>query len=272
MRRLTVPVTIARQGPFQFLIDTGAQATVVSRELADRLSLTDRRTAVLIGAASRMPVETTTIMDLALGSRVFDVQVAPLVDAEHLGGGAQGILGLDALQDQRVLFDFRKPHLAVASANTLGGNRGFEIIVKARRKLGQLIITRAKLDGIRVAVIVDTGAQGSLGNLALLKKLKKTRILGDADLTDVNGQTLSGPLHLCGELEIDKARLRNLPVLFADSPTFASLGLGDEPALILGMQELRLFRRVAIDFKAQRVLFDLPPAEIAGSFFNGNNE
>ena len=35
------------------------------------------------------------------------------------------------------------------------------------RVLGQLVITDAELDGIKVAVIVGTGAQGSIGNLAL---------------------------------------------------------------------------------------------------------
>ena len=47
--------------------------------------------------------------------------------------------------------------------------------------------------------------------------------------------------------------------MFANSPTFHALDLSDEPALILGMSELKLFRRVAIDFKTRRVLFDLPP-------------
>jgi hypothetical protein len=53
-------------------------------------------------------------------------------------------------------------------------------------------------------------------------------------------------------------QLNNVPVLFADAPPFHVLGLADKPALILGMEELRLFRRVAIDFKSREVLFDLP--------------
>ena len=62
-------------------------------------------------------------------------------------------------------------------------------------------------------------------------------------------------------LSVDRAQLSNLPILFADSPTFHALGLDSEPALILGMEQLRLFNRVAIDFNSQRVLFDLPAAE-----------
>ena len=63
-------------------------------------------------------------------------------------------------------------------------------------------------------------------------------------------------------------RARNLAILVEDSPAFEALGLSDEPALVLGMAELRLFRRVAIDFKAQRILFDLPADRTGVSFFN----
>jgi hypothetical protein len=47
--------------------------------------------------------------------------------------------------------------------------------------------------------------------------------------------------------------------MFADSPLFHSLDLSEKPAIMLGMSELKLFRRVAIDFESRRVLFDLPP-------------
>src|SRR5690606_29699784 len=79
-RRMTVPVTIGGEGPFQFMIDTGAQATVLSRTLADQLGLFDRRPATLVGMASSRPVETTEIADLGLGSRSFLIQTAPVVE------------------------------------------------------------------------------------------------------------------------------------------------------------------------------------------------
>ena len=265
--RLTVPVTIRGQGPFDFMIDTGAQATVLSRALADRLMLHDRDTATLIGMASSKLVETTPIEDFTLGSRSFFIRQAPVVETEHLSG-ADGILGLDSLQDQRVLLDFTKRRISVADAEALGGNRGFEIIVRAREALGQLIITEARLDGIRVNVVVDTGAQGSIGNMALLSRLRSNRSLGDTVMTDINGQSLSGRVRVGRRLDIGRGSLNNFPILFTDSRPFYTLGLAEEPALILGMTELRLFRRVAIDFKSRRVLFDLPPDAAMPSVFN----
>jgi predicted aspartyl protease len=269
--RMTVPVTIGDEGPFRFMIDTGAQATVLSRDLADRLMLHDRDSATLIGMASSITVETTPIENFTLGTRSFLIRQAPLIEDSNLLG-ADGILGLDSLQDQRVLLDFTKQTIAVADAEALGGNRGYEIIVRAREALGQLIITSARLDGIRVNVVVDTGAQGSIGNMALLGRLRTGRSLGDTVMTDINGQSMSGRVRLGRQLDLGRGSLRNFPIMFADSKAFHSLGLGDEPALILGMTELKLFRRVAIDFKSRRVLFDLPPGAMMPDLFNLTTE
>ena len=256
--RMTVPVTIGGEGPFRFMIDTGAQATVLSRALADELTLQDRKTATLVGMASARRVETTPIEEFQLGSRSFYIRQAPIVEGETIGG-ADGILGLDSLQNQRVLLDFRRREIFVDDAEQLGGNAGYEIVVKAREKFGQLIITSARLDGIDVDVVVDTGAQGSVGNMALLERLRaRSRDLGETEMTDVNGHTVTGPVRVGRQLDIGRASVQNFAILFADSQAFHSLGLAEEPTLILGMEELKLFRRVAIDFKTRRVLFDLP--------------
>jgi hypothetical protein len=161
------------------------------------------------------------------------------------------------------MLDFKKQQIAVADAKQLGGNRGFEIIVKAREKLGQLIITHASIDGVRTAVLVDTGAQGTVGNPALLRVLRHNQRVGESLMTDVNGEAVSGITRLSGALKIGRAGINNFPVTFADSPTFHVLGLTDQPAIILGMSELKLFNRVAIDFEQRRILFDLPPLGIS---------
>jgi len=269
--RLTVPVSIGDHGPFDFMIDTGAQATVLSLDVADRLGIHERQPAILVGMASRMPIEVASLRDLTLGNRVFDIATAPLVAQSNIGS-ADGILGLDSLQDQRVLLDFEERRLAVADAETLGGNKGFEIVVRARSELGQLIITSANLDGIRVNVVVDTGAAGSVGNLALQERLRG-RKGGTTEMTDINGVQVSSSLEVAREIRIGRVKLTNIPIAFLDSPTFKALGLIEEPAMVLGMNELRMFKRVAIDFRDRKVLFDLPSGagmgrDTIGSVFN----
>lgn len=253
--RMTVPVTIEGHGPFRFMIDTGAQATVVTRELGTRLSLAPAGKATVVGMASRMPVDLVRLDGLSFAQRVIDNLAVPALEARHIG--ADGILGLDSLQDLRVMIDFREATIAVDTARALGGNSGYEIIVRARRRLGRLIITEATVDGVKTAVIVDTGAQGSIANLALMRRLRaRERERGES--TDVNGQALVGAVDFARSLRIKDMELSNIAIMFADSPAFEALGLADHPAMVLGMRDLRIFDRVAIDFEARTVLFDMP--------------
>jgi len=148
--RMTVPVSVMGQGPFAFIVDTGAQVSVISRELADALAIEDRRPGKLVALNSSRQVEIADVPDVKLGSREFDLYGAPLLARDNLGG-IDGILGLDSLQDQRVMLDFENNRMAVAPAKDLGGTRGFEIVVRARRRQGQLIITDARL--VRLACV-----------------------------------------------------------------------------------------------------------------------
>lgn len=255
--RMTVPVRIGTAGPFRFLIDTGAQSTVVSRELAAHLTLPADRAATVVGVAGVMAVQTVLIDELGLGRRSYYALTAPVLDRHDIG--ADGIVGIDGLQDQRVLIDFRKGQIAVSDAQSLGGNAGYEIVVTARSRLGQLIMTDAMVDGIRTAVVIDTGAETTSGNPALLAALgRKHARLAPASLLSVTGQQVTAEVAPAGRLQIHGVTLENVAIAFTDAPPFARLRLDRKPALLLGMRELRAFPRIAIDFRRRQILFDLP--------------
>ena len=130
-----------QHGPFDFVIDTGSQTTVVAAVVAGRLALppgrdrADRRHGRQVRGADRL------VDEIRLGSRSFYGLTAPMLQDQHIG--ADGILGTDSLQHQRVLLDFNRNYMAIGDASTLGGNSGYEIVVTARRKSGQLIMTNA---------------------------------------------------------------------------------------------------------------------------------
>jgi predicted aspartyl protease len=110
--RMTVPVTIGEHGPYRFVVDTGAERTVISRELADQLQLGASRPILLTSVVDVQRVPTVIIPRLNVGRRtVADIQ-APALAQQHLG--AQGMLGVDSLQSQRVTFDFRRRELRLA--------------------------------------------------------------------------------------------------------------------------------------------------------------
>lgn len=257
--RLTLPVLVEGAGPFAFMIDTGSQATAVTHEVRAAANLAPAGKAVLVGMASRREVELVDVGRIDFGANSFTNFVAPVLMREHVG--ADGIIGLDALQGFRVLIDFRKQTIAVEDGRAGDKPAGYEIVVRARSKLGQLLITDALVEGVRATVIIDTGAQESLGNIALRERIRAKRAQ-EVITTDVNGVDIRGQLAFVRSLTIAGLSLTNVPLTFADTPAFAALGLSDKPTLSLGMQHLALFDRVAIDFGRQRVLFDVP-ADIA---------
>lgn len=258
--RMTVPVRVLDQGPFQFLIDTGAQNTVLSTALAGKLALVPNRRAKLVGVAGSEMVDTVEIDQIDLGRRSYYGLTAPLLQGEHIG--ADGIVGLDSLQDQRVLMDFRKGLMAINDAKTLGGNAGYEIVVTARRMSGQLIMTDAVIDGVHTSVVIDTGAENSIGNLALQTALARKGNHGTTTLNSVTGQSIEAQIGFGRALKIQDMQLNNVWIAFAEAPAFEALGLHKKPALLLGMRDLRSFDRVAIDFATRRILFDLPKSAL----------
>ena len=253
--RPTIAVRVAGQGPFRFLIDTGAQATVIARDVAERLALPSAGRAMLVATGSRQPVDLVQVTGLAFADREMNLAASPMLEGAHLG--ADGILGLDSLQGLRVLMDFRDRRITLADPDTERLTGGYEIIVRARKRLGQMIIMDADVDGVRTAVIIDTGAAVAIGNPALQRKLRaKGRQEGTS--TDVNGVQFDTDLGLANRIRIGTMTIADVQIGFTDSPAFHALRLAERPALILGMNALQMLDRLAIDFAARKVMFDLP--------------
>lgn len=267
--RMTVPVRIGHNGgqagPYDFLVDTGAERTVLARDIATRLQLPMSGKGLLIGIAGTQNVDLVEIDEINLGRRSFYGLTAPLLDGYNIG--ADGIIGLDSLQDQRVLLDFDKKRMSIGDAMQLGGSRGFEIVVQARRRSGQLIMTNALIDGVRTDIVIDTGSDTSIGNRALQKALAKRHKGEMTELQSVTGQTIMADVAMARTVRLGTMTMSNSMLVFADTPAFEKLELVKRPALFMGMNQLKLFHRVAIDFATKRILFDLPDsAEIPFRF------
>ena len=131
-KRMTVPVSIEGNGPFSFVIDTGAERTVISRKVADNLALEDEEPASLMSIAGTSTVDMVFVPSLTLGRKSYGGLISPVLSAQHIG--ADGILGLDGLQDQRILFDFLANHCRVdySDANLVFGDS----VVRLRKRVG----------------------------------------------------------------------------------------------------------------------------------------
>lgn len=259
--RMTVPVTIAGRGPWPFVIDTGAERSVVSRQLAERLGLAAGPPLRVLAMTGQKVVASVLVPALAVSRVGATSVVAPRLEEEDIG--AAGLLGIDTLQGHRVDLDFVKGSMSVQPSRrhpVSAETRGDEIVVVARSQFGQLIVTDARWRGRRIAVVIDTGSAMSVGNPALQRLLAKHgRPLGPVVAWSVTGASLEAQAFAVGDLSFGGVRINQLPIAFADAAPFGRFGLERRPAIMLGMDTLRLFRRVRIDFANRAIEFHLPP-------------
>lgn len=262
-RRMAVKVMVGGQGPFSFLVDTGAERTVIARELAERLGLTPGAKLRLATIGGSSMVQSYRIAALQMQKLHLASVEAPAFFGRHIG--AAGLIGVDMLEERRVLIDFRKESMQVLETRRRAPSLIKDddaIVVTARNSAGRLILSDARLNGKRIDVIVDTGAQTSVGNMALKKLVAEKRAnrfpFTPAILDAVTGEAVSATQTAIKRIVINGMDVNDLPVSFADSQAFRALGLHDRPAILLGMDSLSLFDRVEIDFPNKRVVFDLP--------------
>jgi predicted aspartyl protease len=260
--RMTIPVEVTgatgQHAPFAFLVDTGAERTVVARSVVNALGLVASGRSILLGTAGQREVDLVAVAALGLGQHNLYDFTSPVLDASAIG--ADGIVGLDGLQGQRILLDFDNNRLDLGKAAMQGGDRGYDIVIRARRKSGQLIMTDAMVDGVRTALVIDTGSDISIGNSALQHALRRDHPQVSVELVAVTGQSANAQLGVARHMVLGGMTLNNTRIAFTDAPPFAQLGLSHRPAMLLGMAQLRLFHRVAIDFARHRVLFAMPGA------------
>jgi len=269
--RMTVMVKVGGQGPFSFLVDTGSERTAISRQLASQLKLGNGAPARVHGVLGSETVATANIPHLAVGNRMLSVMDAPIFEAQHMG--AAGILGIDSLRAQHVEFDFKAREMRISPDRFDGGAKveNETIVVRARSRKGRLILTRVTIDGIAIDAIIDSGSQVSVGNLPLMRQLNRlatNRVRHEqvraedrkAVMQAVTGHVRSVDIARYQRLDLGGVEIRDVTLAFASARIFKELGYERRPAILLGIDALRSFDKVSIDFARKKVRFVLPNA------------
>jgi len=252
--RMTVPVTVAGRGPYDFVIDTGAERSVLSRELASALELDPGPDARLLDFAGAATVATVKVPSLVAGTLATNAIEAPSLAMADIG--AQGMLGIDALQGHKVVLDFDRGRMLLTPAKR---HPDGDVRVRAALRRGQLIVTKAWFEGKPIAVVIDTGSWISVGNSAMLALAKKRpKLIAPIAVQAVSGRYFRASYVTVNGIKIGGINFDNFAIAFADAPPFESFGLRDKPALILGLGSLRSFRRVEMDFVNREIGFSLP--------------
>ena len=256
--RVMTHVKVNGKGPFRFVIDTGASRSTLAPHLARALNLKHSvgRNVMLNGVTGAAEVPTVAVDSIEIGALRFEKQDLPVIFTSIMGN-ADGILGVAGFQDQRIDVDFKRDRVSVLESN---GKRPHYSMVTARatRNTNGLMIVDVRVGRrIRAKAVIDTGAERSLGNLALQTAMNKNRRKKREPVSAVvHGATpdiADGDVQEIKEATIGDMTLTNLEVIFADFHVFKLWGLDQEPALLIGMDMLGVLERLVIDYRRNEV-------------------
>jgi hypothetical protein len=260
---LMVEVHINGHGPYHFVVDTGADRTVLASEVAVELGLAHGEDVMLKGVVRTVLTETVSIRTMTFGSITKRHLMVPTLSRSLLD--ADGYLGLDFLDGHRVTFDFKNHLLQVGdprarfSANWVREN---EARIPASGTSGHLKSLDCMVDGVPATAFIDSGAEVTAANDPLLAALARHnpdfRETGDIRLIDITGGEILGRVAMVSKIRLSPAlTFTDCPLVIADFLVFDAWGLRQRPALLIGMNLLRQFGRVSIDYGLQELRFDL---------------
>jgi Aspartyl protease len=128
---IVIPVKVNHQGPFDFMVDTGSQVTVVDPFLGAELSLKPRATVGLISAAGHADASISVLESLEAGFQTVEYPLAIVHDLGQVKAAdsrIRGVLGEDFLAHFDMFIDYEHKMLCLDASGRMGAQVGGERI------------------------------------------------------------------------------------------------------------------------------------------------
>jgi predicted aspartyl protease len=258
-REYRMVVKVVAPGPttLDFLVDTAAERSAVSREVAKRLGFSPAKTLPIISFGGTHEVATVHVPELRFSKTVRNNLELMTFASDVMG--ADGFLGVDALQDKKVEFDFVNERMTVRRANSANafGASG-DVVVRAKRRDGRLIFSDARVNRVSAEALLDTGSSLTIGNTALRDALRARGKLGQTipvKIMAITGEVIVADYGIVKNVTLPGVTFHDMPMAFSTVQPFKALGMDDRPALLLGMDALHVFGWVMVDFRNRSVEF-----------------
>lgn len=158
---MVAPVLVNSKGPFDFVIDTGTNTTLVDPELAAQTGLEPAGTKLLTALTGKTVVPRYVLERLQIGSESYarvEALAQPMPALRNLDAKVRGILGFDVLRRSPFRLDYAHKQIDVYDADEspsiVGGTR-VPVEVRDDRILVRLTADDAPPQGWRLAL--DSG-------------------------------------------------------------------------------------------------------------------
>jgi hypothetical protein len=170
---MVVPVMVNHKGPFDFMVDTGSQITVVDPSLASQLDLKPEGTVGLVAAASFSRAPISVLDSLEAGSQLVGHPLAIIHDLGQIKAAdsrVRGVLGEDFLSHFDILLDYGHKMFCLDASSVMRDKvRGEHISLVSTQDsknglpFAQRLVVAVRLSGAgsrQVLLQLDSGSDG----------------------------------------------------------------------------------------------------------------
>ena len=245
--RIWAPVLIDGKGPYRMVLDTGASHSAITTRAAQSLGSAPVTTTLVTGFTGTAIVPTLHVNSLEVGELLIGPSDLPVLS--DVFGGAQGVLGIEGLQNKRIYADFSHDRLEITLSHGERARNGFVVVPLTQTTLG-LLVADVHVGNVRAKAIVDTGAQGTVGNLALRHALMRVppRNVRPEEIVGVTLDVQTGDNLPAPDIDFGTLQVKGAHITFGDMYLFQHWKLTREPTLTLGMDMLGSFEVLIIDY------------------------
>lgn len=171
-------------------------------------------------------------------------------------GGAEGVLGMQGFDGMRITVDFVNDQIRIGHSR---GQRTPPKFVRVPVKIhfDRLLLATGRVGRIRMHAVIDTGAERTLGNMALRRELQ-TRRQTEAPPIETGVIGLSevmqkGEVVHTRKLQLGDIAITDLNVIYGDIDVFRLWNLQDEPAMLIGMDVLGTVHTLIVDYRLKEL-------------------
>jgi len=256
---ILLPVEVNGEGPFEFILDTGAGTSLLSAELGKKLDVKILSSREGQSAGGAVSVSLAKLTSLAVSSlKLEDVDVG-VVDLSHIGKtvGAtiDGDLGYNFLKHFRITLDYRTSEIRFEDPKRFESAGGSPAVTEVPLRLASpakpLILVDVYANGSGpFQFAIDTGTSTTAMTPELAKQLGVANSpIGAATTGGAHVDVAAGVLN---SFQVGSARIDNMNVVVADFFTMLSNAIGTKLDGIVGYNFLRNYK-VALDYPNERL-------------------
>ena len=262
--RVMAPVFVNGVGPFAFVVDTGASSSVISPRVVARLKLVadPSRAKLLRGITGSEVVSTVAVESITAGEIMLPKSELPVVEP-RVFADADGIFGADAFARGCLYVNFANAHVSILRTACPRVGENWEVM-RARLRFGGLAVVNARV-GERSRDGHHRHRRGAITRKPRLAGCIRTAVAGRRSEQSHAGfaatsQAVFGNIIATPSIRLGGVEIGNLRVVFGDFEVFRMWGVGDQPAIVLGMDILGTTQALMVDYRREEIRF-LPQGE-----------